>query len=92
MAFFSNSSDGGILDRQCGECIHQDPDAGCPVARVQTEFNYDQIDNDKLVRVLEILINKKGVCQLKPLIEKYYRKRPWPGPEKQQMDLFKQGD
>ncbi len=88
MAFFANGSEGVRMDEQCESCIHQDPDAGCPIMLLQINFNYDQISNPKLSQAMNMLINKKGICQMKPVIEKYYRKRPFPLPEKLQMSLF----
>ena len=76
MAYFSNSTDGAILDGQCDECIHEDPEAGCPVALVQMLFNYDQCGIGKLESCLNMLVNVDGICLMKPVIEKYYTKKP----------------
>ena len=81
MAYFSNSSDGDILDMQCDECIHEDSEAGCPIALVQMSFNYDQLNNGNkdLKRAMDMLIKSTGICQMKRLIDKYYTKNPLTG-------------
>ena len=76
MAYFPNGTAGMILDSQCGECIHEDPDAGCPIAMVQMEYNYEQIGNDNLEKCMNALVSEEGVCLMKLAIEKYYTKKP----------------
>ena len=65
MAYFSNSSDGGVLDAQCGECLPYDQ---CPVAFVQMMYNYDQIGNDQLKECLTALVDENGACQMKQFV------------------------
>lgn len=66
MVYFSNGSEGMILDEQCAECPYgEDP---CPVYAVQCNSNYDQCDNKKLEEAMNILINEKGICQMRELI------------------------
>lgn len=84
MAYFSNSSEGDILDIQCDQCIHEDPEAGCPIAFVQQIFNYDQIGNENLQKAITMLIDEKGICQMKPLIDKLR----YPQPKDTQMEMF----
>ncbi len=72
MAYFSNGSEGAYLDEQCGECFHaNDDEACCPVWAVQQNFNYDQCKkgNEDLKKAMEILINRKGICQVKLLVD-----------------------
>ena len=78
MAYFPNVTAGEHLDKQCADCIHEDPEAGCPLALVQMEFNYSQHNNGqaKLRKCLNLLINEHGDCQMKKLIDKYYKKLP----------------
>ena len=78
MGYFPSGTAGEYLDEQCTECIHEDPEAGCPIALVQMEFNYSQHDqgNGKLKRAMGILINETGDCQMKKMIDKYYKKLP----------------
>ena len=76
MGYFPNGSAGEYLDEQCAECIHEDPDAGCPVALVQMKSNYSQHakGNESVKRALNFLINESGDCQVKIMIDKYYKK------------------
>ena len=71
MAYFSNGTEGMKLDDQCAECIHADEDGCCPVAFVQMEFNYSQLDdgNEDLRKAMEILIDKNGDCNMKKAID-----------------------
>lgn len=69
MAYFSNGSEGAILDNQCAECpLGEKP---CPIALAQQLFNYKQIDKNGernvAAEVLDSLINEEGICQMKPL-------------------------
>ena len=74
MAYFSNGTEGMVFDEQCLDCLHIDPDIGCPIALVQLNFNYDQVGNKKLEEAMDCLIDKDGKCQMKPLIDKYLPK------------------
>ncbi len=76
MAYFPNGSSSMAFDVTCLECIHEDQEVGCPVWRVQTSFNYDQTDNEKLREALTMLVNEKGKCQMKPYIDKLRIARP----------------
>jgi hypothetical protein len=71
MAYFSNGTEGMILDDQCAECIHADEDGCCPVFFVQMEFNYSQLNggNEDLKKAMEMLIDKKGNCNVKKAID-----------------------
>ncbi len=72
MAYFPNSSAGAILDNQCYKCPIPD-DAPCPIIYVQTIYNYEQLDEDgketKVTEVMNCLVNEKGICQMKPILE-----------------------
>lgn len=81
MAYFSNGTEGMVLDEQCSECLHADPDVGCPIFLVQQNFNYDQVGNQKLTEAMSCLISDGGLCRMKPLIEKYM-------PKDEQLQLF----
>jgi len=78
MAYFPNGTAGEYLDEQCAECIHEDPEAGCPLALVQMEFNYSQHNkgNEELKKAMDWLIDAHGDCQIKKMIDKYYKKLP----------------
>ena len=76
MAYFSNSTEGMVLDSQCDECIHEDPEAGCPVAFIQMNYNYIQVGNTNLEQILLALVDKNGCCQMKPHIDRLRRPVP----------------
>ena len=70
MAYFSNGSEGSVLDKQCNDCRVAD-DAPCPILLVQLLYNYKQLDegNEKLREAINLLIDDGGTCQMKPLID-----------------------
>ena len=86
MAYFSNSSEGFVLDEQCCEC-HIPDDVPCPVLLVQTMYNYDQMKegNEKLREAINQLIDEKGNCQMKLLLDKHLR--PLVDPNQTSLDL-----
>ncbi len=59
-----------ILDEQCMDCLPEDP---CPIAYVQTEYNYEQCSagQEKMRDLLRHLVTDDGECQMK----KYVRQR-----------------
>jgi hypothetical protein len=75
MAYFSNGSEGMILDEQCCDCIIPN-EAPCPILLVQEWFNYDQNDNPNLEKCLNMLINEKGECQMKKVLDKMKGEHP----------------
>ena len=68
MAYFSNSSEGSVLDEQCIECFlsHEIP---CPVAWVQMNWNYKQIGNDMAREILNELVTEDGDCKMKTTLD-----------------------
>jgi hypothetical protein len=68
MAYFSNGTEGEVLDVQCADC----PLGGgcCPVKSIQMLYNYDQLDDgqEKLQDAMEQLVDAKGVCQVRKQI------------------------
>ena len=71
MAYFPNGTAGEVLDDQCSECP-VDNEAPCPVLLVQTAYNYSQFydgGNARLIEAINLLVNEKGICQMKPIIE-----------------------
>lgn len=73
MAYFPNGTAGEVLENQCDECIHGlNNDVMCPVHYVQAVFNYDQVRQreKKLRTAINMLINEKGECQMKVVLEK----------------------
>lgn len=69
MAYFSNSSEGSVLDEQCCDC-YMGIDEPCPVAFVQMNWNYSQVGNDMAREILNELVSEKGICKMKVAIEK----------------------
>lgn len=68
MAYFSNGTEGSILDNQCSECkLHKEP---CVIAWVQMEYNYDQIGNKIARGIMDSLVHTNGTCLMKELIDK----------------------
>ena len=89
MAYFPNGTAGEILDEQCHNCLHGTSDGIlCPVAHVQVEYNYDQLEpwNKPLRAAMNLLINEQGICQMKAAIEKAGVKLDLSG--KDQLDLL----
>ena len=44
MAYFSNGTEGIVLDAQCSVCpVGRNPDLPCPVLLVQLAYNYEQV-------------------------------------------------
>ena len=71
MAYFSNGTEGMVLDEQCAECPIPD-DAPCPILWVQITYNYEQIKNGKetiVSDVLNCLVDKDGDCKMKPILD-----------------------
>lgn len=62
MVYFSNGTEGGLLDEQCQNCLLGQE--ACPIYLVQTIYNYDQCTNLKLKNAMNLLINEKGECQM----------------------------
>lgn len=57
MGYFSNGTEGMIYEEQyCQSCVHGDDDDGCPIMMVHLLWNYDQIDEDEKVEMLDTLI------------------------------------
>jgi hypothetical protein len=73
MAYFANGTEGMIFDKQCAECPLWDK--ACPIYLVQLEYNYSQCNekNGDLRAAMNLLVDKKGICQMKPLIEQSIR-------------------
>jgi DnaJ-class molecular chaperone len=51
-----------VLDEQCGECPYGE--LPCPIAIVQTMFNYDQCNIPKFEEAMNQLVNEKGECMM----------------------------
>lgn len=84
MAYFSNGSDNRLIS-MCEDCLHEDPDAGCPIAYVHLTYNYDQLKNVKLQECLNALINEKGECLMRPYVMEL---KSSPKPDKETLNIF----
>lgn len=60
MAYFSNGSDGDILEAQCAKC--KMGDGPCPIIGVHLTYNYEQIGNELARKILDGLVDKDGIC------------------------------
>ena len=71
MAYFSNGTEGEILDEQCSKCFYESDDFTilCPISGVQTHYNYSQCGNKDLEDAINWLVDEKGNCKMKPLID-----------------------
>ena len=86
MAYFSNGSEGSVLEDQCSECVAKLEGQYCPIHSVQVLFNYKQNDNPNLTEAMNVLIDENGVCQMKRHVDRIcdaYRDMPG------QMKMFK---
>ena len=79
MAYFSNSTEGAVLDEQCCDC-RIGMDNPCPVAFVQGYYNYMQVKkgNKALRGCLSMLVREDGSCAMKETIDEYIPDRRQP--------------
>jgi|SaaInlLV_10m_DNA_2_1039722.scaffolds.fasta_scaffold07608_7 hypothetical protein len=69
MAYFSNGTDGMVLDDECSTClIGKDPEQLCPILFVQIENNYNAVNNEVATNILNHLIDNNGKCAMKEII------------------------
>jgi hypothetical protein len=66
VAYFPNSTACDILQQQCEQCPLGEK--MCPIHHVQLTHNYDQVGNPKFEAAMNLLVDAKGICQLKPLL------------------------
>ena len=91
MAYFPNGTAGQVLVDQCDNCLHgMDDSLLCPVAHVQTEYNYKQLDrgNADLQAAMNLLIADQGECRMKLAMGKVGIKIDLSG--KDQLDLIEE--
>jgi Fe-S-cluster-containing hydrogenase component 2 len=62
MAYFSNGTEGIVLDDQCSRC--KLGDKACPIYGVQMSYNYDAVNNDVATNILNELVDDDGNCQM----------------------------
>jgi hypothetical protein len=60
MAYFANSDAGCLFDAQCMSCIFGE--RPCPIAFVQTQFNYEALKNPTARAILDELVKNDGTC------------------------------
>lgn len=87
MAYFANSSE-DVLTQQCYDCPlgagwsnpnqkrlfgDERPLRPCPVALVQLQYNYDQIDIPKLRAAMTVLVSDQGECEVRKLLQSVRR-------------------
>ena len=78
MAYFSNGSEGEVLDNECAECVLTD-DIPCPILWVQLEYNYEACNNEIASKILNDLIKQKEDgeyvgCKMKQILDKLFKK------------------
>jgi len=62
MAYFSNSSEGYVLEEQCSKCKYgQLP---CPIFQAQFLYNYEACNNKTAREILDLLIDNNGNCSM----------------------------
>lgn len=62
MAYFSNGTEGEVLDYQCSLCKYGDK--ACPIFLVQFNYNYDACNNKVARKILDDLIANNGTCAM----------------------------
>ncbi len=80
MAYFSNGSEGEVFDEQCSRCKYGDKP--CPIALVQTLYNYDACNNKVATNILDSLVKDDGTCTMFEMCKQDFFI------DKNQMDLF----
>lgn len=70
MAYFSNGSEGMVFDEECMSCIHGDKP--CPIALVQTMYNYEACNNDTARKILDTLVKDNGECAMKRAFPEHF--------------------
>ncbi len=68
MAYFSNSTEGLVLDAQCSKCKYGKE--ACPIALVQMTYNYEAVNNETATNILNGLVDKDGICQMRKTFAK----------------------
>ena len=62
MAYFPNGSAGECFDNQCSRCKYGE--MPCPIALVQTLYNYDACNNKVATAILNRLVLNNGTCTM----------------------------
>lgn len=67
MAYFSNGTEGMKFDAECADCPYGE--SSCPIAFVQSFYNYDACNNTVARSILDKLVSNDGKCSMKQLID-----------------------
>jgi hypothetical protein len=62
MAYFSNGTEGEVLDEQCSRCKFGE--RACPIFWVQSCYNYDACNVSIARKILDDLVNDDGSCEM----------------------------
>jgi len=62
MAYFANSSEGSVFDLQCSMCKYTEEP--CPIAAVQSFYNYTAANNKTARAILDDLVADDGTCAM----------------------------
>jgi len=81
MAYFSNSTEGDVFDEQCGRCKYGEKP--CPIAFVQTFYNYEACNNKTASAILDNLVKNDGTCAMFEMDPKTFALK-----DNRQMDLI----
>ena len=73
MAYFPNGTAGACFDAQCSRCKYGD--RACPVAMVQSLYNYDACNNPTARTILDTLVSDEGVCAMFAMDPDWFEKR-----------------
>ena len=72
MAYFSNSTEGSVFDYQCSLCKYGEE--LCPIALVQSMYNYDACNNEIATKILDELVENNGGCAMFKAFKKDFSK------------------
>lgn len=62
MAYFANGSEGIVFYEQCMRCKYGE--VFCPIAYVQSAFNYKACNNKTATKILGELVKNDGTCTM----------------------------
>jgi len=62
MAYFANGTEGMKFENQCGKCKFGE--LSCPIAGVQSLYNYKAVNNKIATNILNDLIKNDGTCEM----------------------------
>ncbi|MHA2101448.1 MAG: hypothetical protein ACW99A_22565 [Candidatus Kariarchaeaceae archaeon] len=81
MAYFPNGTAGMVFDEQCCKCKYGE--LPCPVAWVQSNYNYEAVNNKTATKILDELVKNDGTCMVWEMMQKDI------GRDDETLDLFK---